>query len=195
MKMRAIVSGLVILGILSACNLPQAGPTPGVELVASLVAATLQELETPVNSPIPSAFPTMQPTPSTYAASLTPTMQPPTSISAATPIPSLGTTLTPVPGSIEGSISGYPYGSIPALTVVAFDKSSPYLKYWYWKTASGNTSYAMDGYVSPGSYQVVAYDASGHAGGCTTLVTVVSDQKVNCDITDWAGSYPANPVH
>lgn len=195
MKMRALVSGLIILGILSACNLPQASPTPGIQLVASLVAATLQELATPVNSPIPSAFPTMPPPTSTSAVSLTPTMLLPTSTSEATLTPSPGATLTPVPGSIEGSISGYPYGSIPALTVVAFDKSSPYLMYWYWKTAPGNTSYAMDGYISPGSYQVVAYDASGHAGGCTTLVTVVSDQKVNCDITNWSGSYPANPVH
>lgn len=178
MKIRAILIGAIILGCLSACNLPLAGPTTGVDAVASLVAATLQEMATPVASLIPSALPTMPLPTSTPAATLTPTP---------------GTTTTPLPGSIEGSISGYPYGSIPKLTVVAFDKSSPYLRYWFWKTASGNTTYAMDGYITPGTYQVVAYDASGHAGGCTTLVTVVSDQKVNCDITDWAGSYPANP--
>lgn len=180
MNLRAILAGLVVLSFLSACNLPRAAPTPGTDLVASLVAATLQELATPLNLPIPST---------------TPSLQPPTPTSPSTLTPTPGTTMTPVPGSIEGSISGYPFGSLPALIVVAFDQSSPYLKYWYWKTAPGNTSYAMDGYVSPGPYQVVAYDASGHAGGCITLVTVVSNQKVSCDITDWAGSYPANPVH
>lgn len=179
MKIRAVLTGLIILGFLAACNLPQAGPTPPIDAVASLVAATLQEMATP-------AIP--------LVSSVLPTLLLPTSIPAVTLTPTPETTATPLPGSIEGRISGYPYGSLPKLTVVAFDKSSPYLRYWYWKTASGNTTYSMDGYVTPGTYQVVAYDASGHAGGCTTLVTVVSDQKVSCDITDWAGSYPANPV-
>jgi hypothetical protein len=192
MKIRVILTCLVILGFLSACNLPKAGPTPGVDVVASLVAATMQELATPL---VPSSIP-VQPIPVvTPTSSPVPSIPPPTTTSAATLTPTPGTTETPLPGSIEGSISGYPYGPIPKLTVVAFDKSSPYLRYWYWKTSAGNTTYAMDGYVSPGTYQVVAYDASGHAGGCTTLIPVVSDQTVNCDITDWAGSYPANPVH
>ncbi len=65
--------------------------------------------------------------------------------------------------------------------------------YWYWITGAGQTSYSMDGYIPPSVYQVVAYDASGHAGGCTGLVTVMSNQTVNCDITGWGGSYPTKP--
>jgi hypothetical protein len=195
MKMRAILTGPVILILLAACNLPKSGPTPSIDVVASLVAATMQELASPV---VPSST-TVQPIPVVSpTSSAVPSMPPPTTpttTSAATLTPTPGATETPLPGSIEGSISGYPYGPIPKLTVVAFNKSSPYLRYWFWKTSAGNTTYAMDGYISPGTYQVVAYDASSHAGGCTTLVTVVSDQIANCDITDWAGSYPANPAH
>jgi len=192
MKMRAILTGSVILVLMAACNLPKAGPTPSLDVVASLVAATLQELATPV---VPSST-SVQPIPVVSPTSSTvPNTALPTTTFAATRTPTPGTTETLLPGSIEGSISGYPYGPIPSLTIVAFDKSSPYLRYWFWKTAAGNTTYAMDGYVSPGTYQVVAYDASGHAGGCTTLVPVVSNQTANCDITDWGGSYPANPVH
>ena len=175
-----LLTCLAFVSVLVACNLPRTNPTPEGEPVSSLVAATLLSMTTPLPSPTLAAWITAE------AATYPPT-------EAATP--TAGVSPTPQPGSIDGKILGYPYGSIPALTVVAFDKSSPYLKYWYWKTASGNTSYTMDGYVSPGTYQVVAYDAGGHAGGCTTLVDVVSDQKVDCDITDWAGSYPANPVH
>jgi hypothetical protein len=175
-----LLTCLVLVSALVDCNLPRTSPTQEVDTVASLVAATLLSMASPVPSPTPTAPVTVE------VATILPTEA---------PTPTAGISPTPRPGSIEGSILGYPYGSIPALTVVAFDKSSPYRKYWYWKTASGNTTYAMDGYVSPGTYQVVAYDAGGHAGSCTTLVVVVSDQKVECDITDWAGSYPASPVH
>jgi hypothetical protein len=108
-----------------------------------------------------------------------------------TPIPTQ--TPIPKPGSITGGISGYPYGSIPKLSIVAFGQEPPY-NYSYWITASGDTSYSMtSNYLIPGKYQVVAYDSSGHAGGCTTLVDVKSEQSSNCDITDWGGSYPSKP--
>lgn len=146
MKIRAILTALVILVALAACNLPQAGPTPGADAVASLVAATLQELATPVLPTISSTLPNNPPPTTASTATMSPTFGMTVTMTS-TP----GTTETLPPGSIEGGISGYPYGSLPKLTVVAFDKSSPYLRYWYWKTGAGNTTYAMDGYVSPGS--------------------------------------------
>lgn len=94
-------------------------------------------------------------------------------------------------GSISGGIYGYPFGSLPSLTIVAFSQTTPY--YYYFVTAVGQTSYAMTNYIPAGTYQVVAYDGSGHAGGCTTNVTVTGGQTGNCDINDWAGSWPAKP--
>jgi hypothetical protein len=40
---------------------------------------------------------------------------------------------------------------------------------------------------------VVAYDSSGHAGGCNLNAAVVSNTTVNCDITNWSGSYRVKP--
>jgi hypothetical protein len=104
---------------------------------------------------------------------------------SATPIPK--------PGSIAGAISGYPYGSLPSLAIVAFGQQPPYY-YSYMITNSGATSYSMSSsYLIPGQFQVVAYDASGNSGGCPGMVTVISDQTVTCNITDWAGGYPGKP--
>jgi hypothetical protein len=102
-------------------------------------------------------------------------------------------TSTPAPGTIAGSISGYPYGSVPGLAIVAFGQEPPY-NYSWMISGLGETYFSMSSsYLVPGHYQVVAYDASGHAGGCTVLVLVISDQTVNCDITDWSAAYPAKP--
>jgi hypothetical protein len=91
-------------------------------------------------------------------------------------------------GSISGSIS-YSYGDIPQLTVVAFNQSNGY---WYWVgTASGQNYYNFDA-LPPGKYQVVAYDGS-HAGG-SEVVTVAAGQTATANVTDWGGSFPANPV-
>ena len=123
-----------------------------------------------------------------------------TSTSALTPsiaqTPTATTTPIPKPGAIAGGISGYPYGSVPSLVVVAYKQNSG--TYWYLITNPGATSYSMTdssnkGFVSPGSYQVVAYDASGNTGGCPSMVTVISEQTVNCNITNWGGGYPAKP--
>jgi hypothetical protein len=66
--------------------------------------------------------------------------------------------------------------------------------YSYLITSAGETNFSMSSsYLIPGHFQVVAYDSSGHAGGCTVLVLVISNQTVNCDITDWGGGYPAKP--
>jgi hypothetical protein len=108
-----------------------------------------------------------------------------------TPPPS--STPIPKPGSIEGAISGYPVGSLPSLAIVAYGKDPPYY-YSYIITTPGSSSYSMSSdYLIPGMFQVVAYDSSGNSGGCPGLVTVISEQTVTCNITDWAGSYPPKP--
>ena len=111
-----------------------------------------------------------------------------------TPTSEATSTGVPVPGTIEGTISGYPYGFIPQLTIVAYLQESPH-NYSYWRPGAGATYYSMTSdYLIPGTYQVVAYDPSGHAGGCTTLVKVKSNETVTCDITDWSGSYRSKPA-
>jgi hypothetical protein len=108
-------------------------------------------------------------------------------------LPTLTITPIPKPGTIAGGIHGYPYGGIPRLAIVASEQEPPY-NYSYVVTTSGDTYYSISGqYVVPGKWRVVAYDPSGHAGGCTATVTVISEQTVTCDITDWSGSYPAKP--
>lgn len=178
------------ISLLTACNLPSkaATPTPDLSLVETLVASTFQALTPGITPTATFAPPTPTPpvieTPTpTYP--LTATL---TSSAGQTPTQ----TSTPLPGSIAGGIYAYPYGNIPALVIVAYHQEKPY--YWWWITAAGSTYYTMNGYIPPGQYQVVAYDAAGHAGGCTTIVTVKSDQTVNCDITDWSGSYRSKPA-
>jgi hypothetical protein len=92
-------------------------------------------------------------------------------------------------GSITGSIS-YPYGDIPVLTLVAYSKSTPY---WYWVGTGAGQSYFTIASLPPGNYQVVAYDGSGRAGG-SAVVTVKAGDSVTANVTDWTGSFPANPV-
>jgi hypothetical protein len=99
----------------------------------------------------------------------------------------------PKPGSIEGAISGYPYGSQPSLAIVAFGQVPPNY-YSYVITNPGAPSFSMSSsYLIPGQFQVVAYDASGHSGGCPAMVTVISEQTVTCNITNWGGGYPPKP--
>jgi hypothetical protein len=121
----------------------------------------------------------------------------PTFILPSTITPSLtqGITYTPTPGygSISGYIIGYPFGNLPQLTIVAFEQQAPY-HYWYWINGAGNTYFLMDGYISSGKYQVVAYDPSSYKGGCPTTLEVKNDEMVTCDITDWGGSYPDKPA-
>jgi hypothetical protein len=136
----------------------------------------------------------------TQTASLAPTsVSTVTQTPAMTPISlitlTLGPTETPIPkpGTIVGSISGYPYGNLPKLAVVAYGQDPPY-NYSYWLTTAGNSYYSMtSSYLIPGNYQVVAYDSRNHTGGCPKIVTVTSDQAVKCDITDWGGGYRAKP--
>jgi predicted RNA-binding Zn-ribbon protein involved in translation (DUF1610 family) len=189
----------LLISFLTACSLPQTNPTADTGVVATKVAATLAALtQSARQTTLPSsASPTsLQPTgtqPATHTPSatiaptnsLTPTL-PPTLTVGTTPSPTLGL------GTIAGSINGYPYGSVPALAIVAIGQEPPY-RYWYWITGVGNTYYSMDGYITTGHYQVVAYDSSDHTGGCTTIVQVISNQTVTCDITNWGSGYPAKP--
>ncbi len=156
-------------------------------LLGTVVAATLQALTPPPTLTSSWSSPT-----STLPETATPTVTPtPTPTSTPAETPSRTPTNTPSPGSISGGIYGYPYGSIPRLVIVAFNQERPY--YWWLIVAAGSTAYSMDNYIPPGKYQVVAYDAAGHAGGCPSIVTVKSGQKATCDITDWSGSYRAKP--
>jgi hypothetical protein len=79
------------------------------------------------------------------------------------------------------------------LAIVAYGQEPPNY-YSYLITGAGETYFSMSSnYLIPGHFQVVAYDSSGHAGGCTINVLVISNQTVICDITNWGGGYPAKP--
>jgi hypothetical protein len=198
-----ILVSVLIISCLCACNLPgsptQVGGNPGAvatQVVLTLAVFTQSAQPAPLSSPTseqlssptlaqPTNTPTVAPSPTSTptigpTATLTLTLPP-----SATPIPK--------PGSIAGAISGYPYGSLPSLAIVAFGQDPPYY-YSYMITNPGSSSYSMSSsYLIPGQFQVVAYDASGHSGGCPSLVTVISEQTVTCDITNWGGGYPPKP--
>jgi hypothetical protein len=196
MKKRSVtlISILLIL-FLNGCNL-QSAATPGgttSDIVGTKVAMTLTAFtQTTKQAPLASQTPD-QPT-NTVEVVLSPSSTPTV---ASTPTMTLTpeTTNTPIPkpGSIEGGISGYPYGSLPKLTIVAFGQEAPY-NYSYLITSAGDTSYSMSSsYLLPGKYQVVAYDSSNRTGGCPVIITVISDQTVTCNITHWGGGYPSRP--
>ncbi len=94
-------------------------------------------------------------------------------------------------GVISGGIYGYPYGALPNMYVVARNQDTGY---WYWVgTPMGVAWYSFDE-LPAGHYQVVAYDISGHAGGCLTIVVVSGGSSVTCDVVDWSGGYPPMPA-
>ncbi len=171
---------LVLSLLLAACNLPFSVPSASDQgQVETIVAATVQALTQQAGPPI-SQQPLATPT-ETLSPTITPTLTP-------------NVTNTPEPGfgSISGGIYSYPYGSIPQLAIVAHEQNPPW-HYWYLIIPAGSTYFSMDGYVSTGRYQVVAYDYSGHSGGCTTIVEVKNNEMVTCDITNWGGGYPPKP--
>lgn len=178
---------LLVCFWLSGCNLPASSPTASPQdWLATSVAATVSAMRT-LSAPSATPLPALQATP---LPSLTPTP-----VLTSTPLPTHTplVTATPEPGSLRGAILGYPLGGSPRFTVVAYEQNPPY-HYWYWITAPGATSYAMNGYVSPGVYQVVAYSSDGLRGGCVNLVEVKSNQVAVCDITDWSGAYRDKPA-
>lgn len=196
------VSALLV-SCLCACNLPGAATPTGVDtnMVASEVASTMAAFtQSPQTLQLPSptleqlSSPTLRQPANTQTTALAPTSTPtigPTATSTVTLAPSA--TPIPKPGSIAGAISGYPYGSLPSLAIVAFGQEPPYY-YSYMITNPGDSSYSMSSsYLIPGPFQVVAYDSNNHTGGCAAPVTVISEQTVTCDITNWGGGYPPKP--
>ncbi len=188
---------LLLILLLAACNMPQGVATePDSGTVSTKVALTLEALTasapqeliaTPTSSTPGTQIPTQFST-DTLAPTYT---QIPTQHPTNTPAP-MNTPLSD-PGTIAGSISGYPYGSVPGLAIVAYGQEPPY-NYSYVITPAGTTYYSMTtDYLIPGHYQVVAYDSSGHSGGCTFYVLVISNSTVTCDITDWGGGYRSKP--
>lgn len=200
---RLAISVLFIM-LLAGCNLPNGGvTTPGTATIDTKVALTEVALTQSAQQNLP-ASPTSSSTSTLIqpTITLTPTLNPtntagpsPTETPTLKPTNTSAPTNTPIPapGSIAGNISGYPYGALPGLSIVAFGQEPPYY-YSYLITGAGTTYYDMSSsYLIPGHFQVVAYDASGHAGGCPVLVLVKSNTTVNCDITNWGGGYPAKP--
>lgn len=189
--------------VLSSCNLPNHTGTvqPPTLAFDTKVALTLTavhqvQLRTPSTTGVP-VTPTDTLTPTgtfTQTLTLEPSLTP-TATYTVTLTKTDAPTKTPIPkpGTIEGSISGYPYGSLPSLAIVAFQQQAPY-NWSYWITAPGTAFFSMTSdYLLPGKWLVVAYDADGHSGGCPAQVTVISEETVTCDITDWSGSYPPKP--
>lgn len=108
------------------------------------------------------------------------------------------------PGKLTGSISGslnYPAGYAPSLHVVAFNLTTH--NWYYVETNPGSAAFNIPD-LPPGSYQVVAYEPDGKAGGHAQTdhslieVTVKAGEKtMGADITDWNapfGSFPVDPT-
>ena len=196
------ISALLIC-CLCACNLPGAATPGGIDsgavatqVIMTLAVFTQSAQPAALSSPTSGQLSTStQPQPtSTITVALTPTLTPtigPSPTQTITLAPS--NTPIPKPGSIAGAISGYPYGSQPSLAIVAFGQDRPF-NHSYMITNPGDGYYSMStDYLIPGKYQVVAYDSSNHTGGCAALITVISEQTVTCDITNWGGGYPSKP--
>lgn len=195
---RLTVSLLPVI-LLAACNLPQGVVTEtdtgnlATKVVLTLAAMTQPAQLMPSSSP---SSPTLVEPATTQMSTFTVTSVPTyTQVPTQAPTETPGPTNTPLsaPGTIAGGISGYPYGSLPSLAIVAYGQEPPY-NYSYMITGAGVAYFSMStDYLIPGHYQVVAYDSSSRAGGCTFNVLVISNEIVNCDITNWGGSYRAKP--
>jgi hypothetical protein len=192
---------LTILLLLNACNYPINSKQDTDARVNTIVASTFQALTHVPQGKTPEPSITNTVVKATVSPQLTssPSSSPgPTLTSTQTLEPSKtkAATNTPIPepGTIAGNILGYPYGSLPSLSIVAFGQEPPY-NYSYIITNPGSAYYEMTGdYVLPGHYQVVAYDSSNHKGGCSMIVEVTSKKTVICDINNWSGSYPNKPA-
>jgi hypothetical protein len=190
-----LVVSLLIVVFLASCNLPKVEivtQEPGIlatSVELTLVAMTQEALQTPGTTPeTPSGGETATTYPPTSSETTNPTDTP-------FPTETTGPTKTPLssPGSIGGSIAGYPYGSLPSLAIVAFLQEPPY-NYSYMISAPGQVYFEMSSsYLIPGHYQVIAYDSSGHKGACSFNVVVISNETVNCEINSWGGSYRDKP--
>jgi uncharacterized membrane protein len=204
---------VIIILLLGSCNMPKITVTApdkdsgATKVALTLVALTQSAHQTPLDFPTISMEkqPTVTKTPTqpssetnqptvTHISTAIPTnTSEPSTTPTTTQISKPTNTYIPAPGTIAGNIFGYPYGSVPSLSIVAFGQEPPYNYSWL-ITGAGETNYSMgSSYLIPGHFQVVAYDSFGHAGGCTVFVLVISNQIVNCDITNWGGGFPAKP--
>jgi hypothetical protein len=179
MKIKIIFALFTCLSLLS-CNIPR----PNIMETPEIETQGTDPFVTPQVEIVTSTF-TLQ-APSDTSESVTFTETPSTT-------PNITSTLEPGFGSISGNIYSYPYGSIPQLVIVAFEQLPPY-HYWYVINAPESTFFSMDGFISTGKYQVVAYDPAGHTGGCVNIVVVKADEMITCDINNWGGGYPAKPA-
>jgi hypothetical protein len=103
-------------------------------------------------------------------------------------------------GDIAGSLT-YIQEEIPGLRVVAFNLST---NYWYWTSTQDGQSFYTIADLPPGTYQVVAYDAEGRAGGHASgnheMIPVAvrpGEATTGVDITDWnapEGTFPPDPT-
>ena len=95
--------------------------------------------------------------------------------------------------SVQGSVAGniYGYGGSGHLTVVAFNQTTGY--WFYVILQKGESAYSISG-LPAGTYQVVAYDGSGNAGGTAPNIAVGAGQAAVADISNWSGSFPSNPA-
>ena len=164
---------ILLIVLLTACNMPSGSSVDTVDEVATQVAQTLAAWSPAETTPaVENILPTDTPSPT-----MTETPE---------------VTAVPDPGTISGTISGYPYGSQPRLAIVAIGYSTG--NWTYVINVPGDTYfYLASQYLLPGQYYVVAYDSSGNSGGCPGLVTVVSDETASCTISDWVSWYPARP--
>jgi len=196
-KPAKVLSTILFVSLLCACNLPQSGITVTVTSTPTTKAHLLLLGLTQSSDQVPFSTSTLPAT--THTPLSTTTLPSPTLTMAPSLTPTVYLTITPSitpipqPGTIAGSISSYPYGSIPALAIVAYGQNPPN-NFSYIITAPGSAYFSMStDYLLPGPFQVVAYDASGNSGGCPGFVTVISNQTVDCTISDWASSYRSKP--
>jgi hypothetical protein len=192
----AFLASLLLIFSLCACNLPRADTPVGMkpEIDATKGILTLAVTTLPATLQPPLSSPTLKLPTSTPTIALSPTSTPTITLTPTITF-TLAPTNTPVPkpGTIAGTISGYPYGSLPSLTIVAYGQDPPF-NYSYMISSPGDTFYSMtSSYMLPGRYQVVAYDSSDRSGACSAIVAVVSEQTVTCNITNWGGGYRARP--
>jgi len=202
-----LISTFLLISCLGACNLTQNGTPPesnqnniATQVVSTLTAVAQAKIPPP--TPQQTTLPTLadSPTPELPTNTEPLVLSSPTATLTLTITPTITRTVepsnTPIPkpGSIEGSISGYPYGTVPSLSIVAFGQEPPY-NYSYIITSPDDNFYNMSSkYLIPGKFQVVAYDSSNHRGGCAKIITVISEQTVTCNITNWGAGYPAKPA-
>jgi hypothetical protein len=182
-KLRPAVLLLLLSMIAISCKPVATTTAQDQSLVATVVAATFQALT--LQSPLQTS---VLPSNTLVMSALAPTDQK-TPIPSETATPSV--TTTPGVGALSGGVYGYPYGTIPRLVFIAFREGDGH--WYYWINLAGMSYYSTDEFLPTGRYQVVAYDSSGHAGGCVSIVEVKNNETAVCDITDWIGSYPGKP--